>query len=657
VDERSTAHSASRLLLTYALISLVPVLLLGIVLAASYQDEARRRGAAEGAAAAALVGQTAVEPLLDGHPLSEGLNAEERGRVDQLARTGIRSDGLLRLRLRDLDGRIVYSDDGSGLAGTPDDEAVEAAHGDPVTLITKLNSDREDSGPVGVDAVESYRLLRAGDPARDVGVLEVYLPYTPIARDITAGLHRLYLRLAMGLVMLAVAAFCISVLVSRGLRRQLTLNAFLAEHDVLTSLPNRTLFHRKAAAALATAERTGGSVAVAIMDLDRFKEVNDTLGHHIGDRLLSELARRLVVRGGDGTLVARLGGDEFGLIVDDADDAEAVLRRLRQAVGEEVELDALGLSVESSVGYAVAPADGTDVDLLLQRADVAMYVAKARHVGVVGYEAELDHYDAANLELIAELRHGIGAGQLVLHYQPKVRLADDAVEAVEALVRWQHPVRGLLYPDRFLPLAEQTDLIDSLTAWVLDQALQDRRALAGTGHAVSVAVNVSARNLVRPDFGRTVTSALERHGASAADLMVEITETALVTDPPRAAATLVELDAYGVRVSIDDFGKGQTSLGYLSALTIHELKVDRSFVSDMLENRAHGAIVGGIVDLGHNLGLRVVAEGVETPAQLAGLRRIGCDLAQGYLFARPMPGAELRTWLDETAPTAVWRAR
>ena len=283
-----------------------------------------------------------------------------------------------------------------------------------------------------------------------------------------------------------------------------------------------------------------------------------------------------------------------------------------------------------------------------------MYVAKAHHAGVVRYDAAQDHYDATNLALLGELRHAIAADELVLCFQPKTTLDDGDVVAVEALVRWNHPVRGLLAPDRFIPLAEQTDLIDTLTTWVLTNALTQVRDL-GPGYAhLAVAVNVSARSLNRVQFADQVADTLRRLGITPHRLIIEITETALLAEPQRTAIILAQLAATGVRVSIDDFGKGQTSLGYLSELPVHELKIDLSFVVDMMDNPAHAAIVRSVIDLGHNLGLKVVAEGVETDAVLASLKRIGCDVAQGYLLGRPMPVEALAAWLTVpvgTAPT------
>jgi len=646
VSPAPRTRSLARLFVTYAAITAVPVILLGVALGFSYRNDARQSGVAEGRSEAQVVAKTAVEPLLDGRPLSQGLSPAERTAMSRLVKRAVGDHDILRLRLQSVSGHVVYSDDGSGFTKEVDDEAVGAAHGQITAKLTHLNADSDDVGlPLGPQAVEVYLPLTAGSPEHVVGVFEVYLPYAPIAEDVGAGLHTLYRDLALGLGALYIVLFLISVSVSRRLRQQVKENKFLAEHDPLTELPNRSLFHQRAQEAVVRAVRGDSRAAIAIVDLDRFKEVNDTLGHESGDQLLTLLAQRLADHTRPQDAVARLGGDEFGLILSEVGDAEEVLRRLRDIIEREVEVSGLPLSVESSIGYVISPDDGIDVDDLLQHADVAMYVAKAQHVGVVRYDARHDHYDAVNLGLIAELRRAIDAGELVMHYQPKACLEDGRVEAVEALVRWQHPTLGLLYPDRFIPLCEQTDLIDRLTTHVLRTALTDVRDLGD----VSVSVNVSARTLGRGRFAEQVIAVLEELGVPPRRLIVEITETSLLTDPPRAAAVLAQLDAVGVRVSLDDFGIGQTSLGYLSSLPVHELKIDKSFVLDMLANPAHAAIVRSIVDLGHNLNLRVVGEGVETDAVFATLRDAGCDLAQGYLLARPMPVDQLRLWLSTTS--------
>jgi diguanylate cyclase (GGDEF)-like protein len=645
-------RSTARLFGIYAVATLVPVVLLGVVLAITFRNDANRRGLAEGRSEAALIAQTAVEPQLDGSQLSAGLSRPENAAMKRLVARAVGGHDVLRLRLRSRDGDVVFSDDGSGFGDHgDDDEALDAAHGEVVAGLTRLNSDGNDTGASGVSAVEVYRPLNAGAPSHEVGVLEIYLPYAPIARDVDEGLHRLYLDLGLGLVALYLLLFTITASVSRRLRREAAINAFLAQHDTLTELPNRVQFVSRAKAGLARAARSGQPVAIAIIDLDHFKDINDTLGYRSGDQLLTELARRISANMRPGDTVARLGGDEFALILCDVHDAEQALFRLRGVIAKEVEVRGLSLAVTPSIGFELVTDPDADVDTLLQHAEVAVYLAKERHAGVVRYESELDNYDATNLSLVGELRRGIDAGELVLHYQPQSVIARDEVEAVEALVRWQHPTRGLLPPDRFLPLAEQTDIIDKLTDWVLHAALAEIRALREAGSDLIVAVNVSARNIANADFAERVIRTLRAADVPADRLILEVTETALLIDPEQAAEVLAELADAGVKISLDDFGRGQTSLGYLSALPVHELKIDRSLVSDMCQNPAHAAIVRSMIELGHNLSMRVVAEGIETGDVLAELGEYSCDLAQGYLLARPMPVAQLAQWLtDRRAP-------
>ena len=647
-------QSLGRLYARYAAISLVPVVILGIVLAGNLRTDANRRGLAEGRSEAILVARTAVEPLLDGRPLGLGVSSDERKLFRRLTTAAIGQGRLLRLRVRDLAGNVVFSDDGSGFHDRPEDQALGAASGQTIAHLTRLNSDTNDTGRKGVESVEIYLPLRAGVPARRVGVLEMYLPYAPIAREVTAGLHQLYLDLGVGLALVYLALLAITVSMSRGLRREVKRNAFLAEHDTLTELPNRILFHRRAHKALADSAGRAEPTTIAIVDLDHFKEINDTLGHHSGDELLMQIARAIVSNMRPGDTVARLGGDEFGLILRDIADAGPTLGRVREIVEREVDIHGLPLSVQASIGFSVAPDDGTDVNVLLQRADIAMYVAKGTHADIVRYDDKLDHYDATKLGLVAELRHAIDDGQLVLHFQPQASLATGQIEAVEALVRWDHPEHGLLYPERFLPLAEQTDVIDRLTDWVLHSALNTLRPLDALAHRkLKVAVNVSARSVSRSEFARRVIDKLDSVGVAPGRLIVEITETALLTDPARAAKVLHELSEAGVEISIDDFGQGQTSLAYLSALPVDELKIDKSFVTDMLQHPAHAAIARSIIDLAHNLQLRVVGEGVESEEILNALQTRGCDIAQGFMVARPMAPDMLVEWLLAHEPKAI----
>ncbi|BCY09497.1 hypothetical protein L3i22_045850 [Actinoplanes sp. L3-i22] len=624
--------------LTYAGASLVPVLLLGVVLSFALAHEARDRGIGVARVEAALVARTAIEPNLGDRSLAAPLTAEELRELHRLADSAVGSGAVVRLRLRDTAGRVVFSDDGSGLGTEIEDEVLDAAGGAVVAHLTRLNSDRNDIGPAGQQVVEVYQPIVRGGAV--LGVLEIYLPYDPIAREVSQGLHTVYLALAAGLLALWMILAAISGSTLRWITHQ-------AGHDALTGLPNRTVFQRRAAAAVEAARREGRTAAVVLADIDRFKEVNDTLGHRTGDALLRELGGRLAATVRSGDTVARLGGDEFGLVLPDIgpDGIGPLLDRLRAALEAEAMVGTLPLSPEASFGYALAPDDGTDVDTLLRRADMAMYLAKGTRSGTARYDRRRDHYDAAQLALVAELRRAIETNELVLHYQPKAELRTGTICAVEALIRWQHPRRGTVPPDAFLPVAEQTGLIDPLTRWVLATALAQVAAWGAACETLSVAVNVSARNLGRADFADTVLATLAEAGVPAARLVVEITETALMTDPAVAADVLNRLAEAGIRISIDDFGRGQTSLGYLATLPLHELKIDKSFVDDLPDNPAHAAIVRSVIDLGHNLGLQVVAEGVETTEVAALLKAAGCDIAQGYLLARPMPGDDLPAWL------------
>ncbi|MGO9557883.1 MAG: diguanylate cyclase domain-containing protein [Acidimicrobiales bacterium] len=429
-------QSFGRLFVTHAALALIPVLVLGAALGLGYRSSAQARGLAEGRAEARLISRTAVEPILDGRPLSEKLTPAELSQLDRLVARAVGDGDILRLRLRDLGGTVVFTSDNSRQRDLDDDEALAAAAGATVARVTRLNADANDTGPLGPVAVEVYQPLQAGSPLHRVGVLEMYLPYAPISADVTNELHSLYEDLAMGLALLYLAILLITLSVSRGLRREVVRNRHLAEHDSLTGLANRELFMSEASAALRS--KPHRKVVVAIADIDRFKEVNDTLGHHNGDGLIVQLADRLAREVGDGNTVARLGGDEFGILLTDhvsTATPERTLRRLREVLGREATAGGVPISVETSIGYAMSPEHGDASDGLLQRADIAMYAAKTQHQGVVGYQSSQRQYDAGSLALLTELRHAIGAGELVLHFQPKVRLA----------VGLDHPGRGVGY--------------------------------------------------------------------------------------------------------------------------------------------------------------------------------------------------------------------
>jgi diguanylate cyclase len=641
-----------RLLAAYAAITLLPVLALGVVLGITFNHEATMRGLAEGRAEAQVVAQTAVEPQLDGTPFSHGLSGDERAAMQRLVKRAVDSKEVLRLRLRDLQGQVVYSDDGTGFHTPVDDAALDAAAGNTVAHLTHLNADSgvdgdNDDSDVGVPSVEVYLPLHAGSPSRTVGVLEIYLPYTPIAREVSAGLRHLRIDLMIGLAGLYLLLVAITMSASRGLRRELDVNAFIATHDTLTKLPNRGLFRDRAKLAITRASSGPRAVTIAVLDLDRFKQINDALGDRSGERLLTGLGARLSAAVDAQDTVARIGGDEFGLVLHGATDSEQALQRLREVIRQDFELDGLTLAIESSIGFVTVAEGGHEIDLELRHAELAMYAAKAHHDGVVRYSPDLEEYNADNLALVTKLRDAIADNQLLLHYQPQIDPDTGTTIAVEALLRWRHPVHGFVPPDQFLPLAEQTEVIEAVTDWVIATALREVKLVVEQGFDISVAVNASARSIVRDDFGPRVLQALADAGVSPTRLTVEVTETALMTDHTRAMKVLSDLAAGGVGVSLDDFGRGQTSLGYLSSLPINELKIDRSFVTDMDSNQAHAAIVRSMIDLGQNLGMHVVAEGIETADVLGALHVAGCDLAQGFYVARPMPVDQLIEWLNQ----------
>jgi diguanylate cyclase (GGDEF)-like protein len=431
-----------------------------------------------------------------------------------------------------------------------------------------------------------------------------------------------------------------------------------ALHDPLTGLPNRRLLLTQVVAAIGDAERDGHQVGLFLLDLDRFKDVNDTLGHHVGDELLAHVGERLasVLRPED--TVARLGGDEFGVLlpaVRDGAAATEVAERIRTALTQPFALHDVALDLEASIGIALYPAHATDADALMQRADVAMYHAKETRSGIETYDSARDPHSTQRLSLFGQLRRAIEDDELVLHYQPKVDLETGKVSGVEALVRWQHPERGLLAPDTFVPLAEQTGLMKSLTTNVLEQALRQTAAWADEGLAVRMAVNVSARDLHDDAFCDRVSDALNRTGVAASMLELELTERVVMADPQRAMENLTALARLGVRLSLDDFGTGYSSLAYLRRLPVTEIKIDKSFVLRMDVDDEDATIVRSTIDLAHGLGLRVIAEGVETAETWQRLSDLGCDAAQGYFLSRPHPADVVTDWLAARDSVPVMR--
>jgi diguanylate cyclase (GGDEF)-like protein len=433
-------------------------------------------------------------------------------------------------------------------------------------------------------------------------------------------------------------------------------NEHAARHDSLTGLPNRTAFHETITDAI---QDEHVPAAVLLMDLDRFKEVNDTLGHRYGDLLLVKVAQRFKdVIGGQGQ-IARLGGDEFAVIspASDCQDAIALAHRIADALRDPFELEEMVVDVQASVGIALFPEHGHGVEVLLQKADVAMYRAKETRSNVALYDERHDHHSPAKLALTAELRTAVDSEEIVLWYQPELDLRTREVMAVEALVRWDHPRLGVLPPSSFVRMAEATNLIKPLTQRVMEVALLQVADWHAMGLEIAVAVNISAQVLVDQSFTQQVVAALRRTGVAPQHLKLEVTETALMSDPVTARTVLRELEALGCEISIDDFGTGYSSLAYLADLPVAEVKIDRSFVSRMSAGSSEKVIVNSTIDLAHHLGLRAVAEGVEDWSMLTELEALGCDAAQGYAISHPLAGPDITRWmLDFRSTSGVERA-
>ncbi len=422
-----------------------------------------------------------------------------------------------------------------------------------------------------------------------------------------------------------------------------------ARHDALTGLPNRSAFEGYVTERMTDDFQRSGQY-VMMLDLDRFKEVNDTLGHHAGDELLIEFSRRVAAELCDGDIFARLAGDEFAIVLPDADDDAALelAARCRDAASRPILLDGLSVVVTASVGVAEFVDADRDAVGPMRRADVAMYNAKSHHLGVELYRVELDRRTPARLSMLGDLREAIEEGHLGVEFQPKLDLSSGVITGAEALVRWTHAVRGVVSPTEFIRVAEETGLIKQLTDLMLANGISALREFHERGHLLGLSVNLSTHDLVDAKLASRVRAHLEANGVQPGSLTLEITESSLLIDGPRARATIDDLHALGVRLAIDDFGTGYSSLSYLRQLPVRELKIDQSFVTNLLTDEQDEVIVRSTIDLGHNLGLEVVAEGVESEAVLERLRSFGCDVAQGFCISRPLTSRRLLSWLATT---------
>jgi diguanylate cyclase (GGDEF)-like protein len=580
------------------------------------------------------------------HPVTSSRQAA----LDKIFQVRVLDEGVLLAELYDKSGRVTYS---------TDHRLVGRKSGEQIGHITEaLNGIvRGDATKLRGAGARSRKALRTYAPVAvtgGVGVVALFQDYGPIARASattflpTAGVFE------AALILLFITLLPILRRVTLRLHRQMEEIEHRALYDQLTGLPNRNLFRDRVDQSVLGSRREQTSSTVMFLDVDHFKEINDTLGHEAGDTLLQIVAERLRAQMRAGETLARLGGDEFAILCDgSATDASLLAERLHSALHGAVTVRDFPLEITLSIGVATFPEHGEDADTVLRHADVAMYQAKETRAGTAVYDPEQDLNDEARLVLAGELRRAIANEELVLHFQPKAELESGRIVGVEALVRWQHPERGFIPPNEFVPIAERTGLIKQLSRFVIAAALRQCGEWRASGLDLHVAVNLTIPDLLDLELPDLIEALLEETGVRPDQLELEITETTILADPFRVRQVLARLNEMGLRLAIDDFGTGYSSLAYLRRLPVHTIKVDRSFVMDMCENASDATIVRSTIDLGRNLGLEVVAEGVETQEAWDALRALGCTLAQGYLISRPLPAEELAELLADRAATEL----
>lgn len=626
------------LLAKFAILGAVPTLLLSVMLGRTLQNNIANRAHAQVRDEVTLLSDLAVEPLLSEQGVGSTLSATQATNL----RNAIARDMKLLSDLRAV--RILRPDGGTAFAYGPERGESPVPRSTALRRAFRGGSAWELFPRGDGNDMHVFVPLQLNSSGEVHGILDVSMLYAPIEERISEESAELLFILLAGLTLLYAALFRIVAGASNKLSLQVAENEHQALHDALTDLPNRTLFRDRVEQAILTGKRGEATVAVMLMDLDRFKEINDTLGHHNGDLLLRQIGPRLRECLRESDTIARLGGDEFAVLLPNLQDplgATQVAEKIRAALSRPFVLEGLTLSVEGSIGIAFHPDHGTDVDTLLQRADVAMYVAKDSHNGHEIYAAEADKYSPGRLSLVADLRRALGSGELAVFYQPKAELRSGEIMSVEALVRWKHPERGLLMPDEFIPLAEHTELIKPLTYEVMTTAFKQCRQWHDNGYDLSVAVNLSVRSLLDLQFPDDVAGLIQEHKIRPEWITFEITESTLMADTWRAMAVLKRLSGMGIGLSIDDYGSGYSSLSYVKRLPITEIKIDKSFVMNMDKDENDAVIVRSTIDLGRNLGLKVVAEGVETREVWNKLSALGCDMAQGYYLSKPVPAEQI----------------
>jgi diguanylate cyclase (GGDEF)-like protein len=640
---------------TFAVVSLVAMAVLGIALVTSVAQLMRQQALDEAVRTASAYAESGLRGRVSTAEWEQEIFAPRTS--DRLEANLLPDATLLTFRLWGRSGRVMFDSSLSGsqmATAFPDTLRLDRAIGENVptaALVSEVGT--SGSGMTlgsGIETVLSVYVpvlpdRNIGVPSsQPLGAAEIVLDYSSTEAATAEAVRTVAIVVAIGLLVVWILLFRTVRNASRRLRASAAENARLALLDPLTGLPNRRLLNERLVRAVGDAYRDGHHVGLLLLDIDRFKEINDSLGHDRGDQLLIQVADRLRELVRDTDTVARLGGDEFAVLlttVRSVDDGAMFAERILGAFSEPYVIDGLVLHVDTSVGLAVLPDHAEDGQALMKRADVAMYIAKAGRRGMSVYESERDASSPARLMILGDLRRALDVDdQLSVHYQPKLDLHSGRIVGLEALLRWQHPERGSVAPGEFIPIAEQTGLVHLLTRRVIEMVLAQIREWRRDGWEIQVAVNLSALNLAEPDFDQRIAELLAEYDVPAHLLEFEITESAIVQDPERAAATLSRIAAMGSTIALDDFGIGNTSISQLRDLPIDTLKIDRSFIIDM--ERAGGEVLVKVVtDLAHEFEMVAVAEGVEEHDVAERLRKLGCDLAQGFLYARPLPADQL----------------
>jgi diguanylate cyclase (GGDEF)-like protein len=626
------AERPPRLVLRFAVVLSVALGLASAVILVVVHHFALSQAERGAARHAGLMASAVFQRAVDAKDLKSPVSPGRRQQLDAVLRAYGIDRGIVALSLVRRDGVVTYSTD-HRLIGTTASAtlATEAAAG---TIVSSTSA----AGPVSArksgKTLETYAPV---GPRSFGGAALIAQSYEQIASEARSLQLRVGIVLEALLVVLFIVFVPLLVRVTRRIKGQIEQIHQQAFYDELTGLPNRTHLFERLELAISRAADEERVLAVLLADLNRFREINDTLGHEVGDTVLIEAAERLRDVAGEERLLARLGGDDFVVVAafENTESAMAFADKMRAAMDSPIDSDGIQLAVDTTVGLAFHPADGNDAHTLVKHAEIATYTAKEWRSGVLGYSPAVDPHDPEQLKLTAAIREAADTGQLQLHYQPKIDLASGSIAGFEALAYWAHPTRGLLPPGAFIPVAERTGAIRHVTRAALNAAVEQLQEWSET--ELTIAVNLTAIDLLDTDLTKRLKRLLREHRVAPSRLGIELTESTVMADPERAQSILAQLAEAGLHVSIDDFGTGHSSLAYLKDLPVHEVKIDRSFISDMAVSRNNRMIAKATIQLVHSLGLLVVAEGVEDAEVHSELRGLGCDYAQGFFYGRPQP--------------------